>query len=215
MKRLVVISGPQAAGKSSAIKTLQELLGNIYPCFPGSKDIVPLVLQEARQIIVHKYHAMGAIFLTEEQEREIIKIDFYRMKKILSELDERLLYFDECNIFTLAHAKAHGVELPDGILSDYIEHLSKLKAAVIFLDISPDLSWERRKDSYCFRLYRFPEGERDGILDRYRRYLDLLHPALLDIFEKIDLPKIKIDAGRPAQDVMRSIVSSLKESNVI
>ena len=215
MKRLVVISGPQAAGKSTSIKKIHQLLTDVYPCFPGAKPIVPFALQEARQIVVHKYHAMGAIFLTEEQELEMIDIDFGRMKTILGELDYRLLYIDECNIFTLAHAKAHGINLTDVYFPQYIEYLQKLNAHFIFLNIPPETSWARRKESYQSRMFRFPESERKGIMERYFGYLETLHPALNEIFDKIDLPKIKIDARASNEKVVKEIMNFLAESKIL
>ena len=215
MKRLVVISGPQAAGKSTSIKKIHQLLTDVYPCFPGAKPIVPFALQEARQIVVHKYHAMGAIFLTKAQELEMIDIDFGRMKTILGELDYRLLYFDECNIFTLAHAEAHGIKLTDEFFLKYVEYLKALNAHFIFLDIDPDTSWARRKESYSSRMFRFPEGEREGIMGRYREYLQALHPALNRIFDRLDLPKIKISAHKSNEKVVKEIIEFLTSTQVL
>jgi len=165
--------------------------------------------------VVHKYHAMGAIFLTEEQELEMIDIDFGRMQKILGELDYRLLYLDECNIFTLAHAEAHGINLTDEYFPKYIEYLQKLNAHFIFLNIAPETSWTRRKESYQSRMFRFPEEERQGIMGRYFDYLETLHPALNRIFDRIELPKIKIDAKTTNEKVVKKIMEFLADSQVL
>lgn len=215
MKRIVILSGPQAAGKSTSLNKLHGFLTHLYPCFTDHKEIAPIILQEARQIVVHKYHTKGAIFLTPEQEKEMIAIDFIRMEEILRELDDTLLYFDECNIFTLAHAKAHGVDLIDEYLPRYLEILNKLHATVIFLDIHPNISWERRKDAYKSRLHRFPEKERDGLFERYHQYLNTLHPALNDLYEKIDLPKTRINADDKHENVMQKITKFLFTKNII
>ena len=212
---MVILAGPQAAGKSTSLSKLNSILTNIYPCLHDSHDIVPIVLQEARQIVVHKYHTKGAIFLTPEHEREMIEIDFIRMEEITKEVDDTLLYFDECNVFTLAHAKAHGIDLIDEYLPKYVKALKKLHTTVIFLDIPPEVSWERRKDSYKARLHRFPEHQRDDIFKRYHNYLTTLRPSLVEIFEKIDLPKIRIDAFGKHEDVMKKITSFLSEKNII
>ena len=145
----------------------------------------------------------------------MIEIDFIRMEEIMKEIDDTLLYFDECNVFTLAHAKAHGIDLIDEYLPKYVEVLKKLHATVIFLDIPPEVSWERRKDSYMTRLHRFPEDQRDDILKRYHDYLPTLRPSLVEIFERIDLPKIRIDAFSRHEDVMKKITSFLSEKSII
>jgi len=215
MKRLVVLSGPQAAGKSHCLHKIQQLLQDIYPCFPDNKNITPFILQEARQIVVHKYHAMGAIFLTPEQEREIIEIDFFRMNRILEEQDESLLYFDECNIFTLAHARAHGIELSEKFFERYISLLKKLNAVVIFIDLSPEISWLRRKESYQSRLLRFPEEQRSGIMHRYFDYLQTLYPSLKRMYDKISLPKTIINSNDQIDNVIKQIVCFMTKSEII
>lgn len=215
MKRIVILSGPQAAGKSTSLNKLHGFLTHLYPCFSNQKEIAPIILQEARQIVVHKYHTKGAIFLTPEQEKEMIAIDFIRMEEIIKELDDTLLYFDECNIFTLAHAKAHEVDLIDEYLPKYLEALKRLHATVIFLDINPDISWARRKDAYELRLHRFPEADREGLFEKYHQYLKTLHPALNELYEKIDLPKTRINADDKHENVMKKITSFLFEKNII
>lgn len=211
MKRLVIISGPQAAGKSTSIGKINDLLRYRL----GEKYVVPFVLQEARQIIVHKYHSMGAIFLDIEHEKEIIETDFFRMEKILSEIDDSLIYLDECNVFTLAHAKAHGEDLSDLFFDKYIDYLKRLNAVVVYIDLDPDISWRRREQSYRSRLFRFPEEEREGILTRYFEYLRRLHPELKNVFEKIRLPKIVIDGNDTVDNTVRSIFCFLRDNNVI
>jgi len=215
MKKLVLICGPQAAGKSTCIATLNEFVKNLYPCMAAHKDLVLFCLQEARQIIVHKYHTMGAIFLTPEQEREIIATDLGRLKVIFEELDESLVYVDESNVFTLAHAKAHGIDLIDEFLPQYLEYLIKLKAVIIFLDLDPSISWQRRKEVYEARLYRFEANLRKDIYTRYRQYLFGLYPNLLEIFDKLPLQKVKISADLNHHQVMQKILTFLFEKEII
>jgi thymidylate kinase len=215
MKRFVVLAGPQAAGKTTCLNKVYDVLRELYPCFPGNKEIEPFKLQEARQIVVHKYHAMGGIFLTKEQEKEIIEIDLNRMEQIFKEQDDRLLYFDECNVFTLGHAKAHGVFLAEPFLDIYLYLLRRLRAIVIFLDAPPDTSWARRRSSYQSRLYRFPEDQRDGIMGDFERYLHALYPALEELYNKIKLPKVKINADQPEEEVVKQIICFLREKRFI
>jgi hypothetical protein len=215
MKRLVIVAGPQASGKSTSLSRIRDILLFVYPGISEGKTINPIILQEARQIIVHKYHVAGGIFLNKKNEKEIIGIDFIRMKKILKELDESLLYFDECNIFTLAHAEAHGIKIPDDYFNRYLELLKKLHAVIIFLDINPKISWARRKESYRTRLHRFSEGSRESLLKKFQQYLEKLHPGLNKIYDRIELPKIKIMGNKKHDLVMKEIVSFLKKQEII
>ncbi len=215
MKHFVVLGGPQASGKSSCIKSFNEFVLNLYPCLPKKKDITLFCLQEARQIIVHKYHAMGAIFLTPEQEKEIIETDFQRMKVINEELDESLVYMDECNIFTLAHAKAHQVDLIDQYFNRYLKFLKQINAAVIFLDLSLEISWQRREAIYKSRLRRFPPELREDIYRRYHEYLYNLSMLLDEVWGQLTLPKIKISAKEDHFEIMQKIISFLFEIEVI
>lgn len=215
MKKYVLLCGPQAAGKSTCVGSLRDFLLNLYPCLPLSAELGSFCLQESRQIIVRKYHAMGGIFLTVEQEREIIATDLYRMTVITRELDDSTFYVDETNVFTLAHAKVHGIDLFTEFWPQYMALLKELQAVVVFMDIDPATSWQRRKHIYKNRLYRFPQKDRRKILKRFEEYLGQLYPELLDIYEKLEIPKIKVSACQSHAKVMREILTFLFSAKIL
>ncbi|HLC48860.1 MAG TPA: hypothetical protein VJI96_00540 [Candidatus Andersenbacteria bacterium] len=197
MSRLVIIAGPQAAGKSTTITALQSQ--NVSSLLGCGKSPVIFPLQESRQITAHRHMLLGAIFMTLEQELEVVNCDLERMDFILERTQNQFLYVDECNIFTTAHAKAHGILELEQYWNQYITRLHRLDAVVIFLDVVPDISWERRRHKYEQRLIYFPENERETILERYRLYLTKLHPLLHEVYDRLPFPKAIID-GNSSED---------------
>jgi len=214
MKRFVVIAGPQAAGKTTVISVLGEQYENLSPLIAalGQRDLPFLFpLQENRQIMIHKNVILGAIFMTKEQEIEVVRWDINRMDLILGQEYDNLVYLDECNIFTIAHAKAHGFDCVKMYWQNYMDRLESLHAGVIFLDIPLQLSWERRKHRYQQRLVCFAEKERARIMGEYYEYLKKLRPLLLEIYERLNIPKIIIDASLPKTTVMQKVSKALAE----
>ena len=135
-----VLAGPQAAGKSTVG---QEL------CSADSR-IIPL--EESRQLVIHNSGKKGAIFMTDLDELEVIHHDMTRMFTILGQDRKDRIYLDETSVFTLGHARAHGIDLVEGYFRQYCDLLTKLNAGIIFVDVPPDVSWERRRYRYAQRL---------------------------------------------------------------
>lgn len=192
-----IIAGPQAAGKSTLTQRI---------C---SEDTRIISLEESRQIIVHKYQRKGAIFMTDLDEIEVIHHDMTRMFTILGQDRHNQLYLDETNVFTLGHARAHGIDLLEGYFKQYCDLLARLKTAVVLIDVPPDISWERRRHRYSQRLWDLKEEEREEIMARYKAYLDRLHPELLAIYDRLNLPKVKIDGAASLEDNYRAVSESL------
>ena len=195
----LVLAGPQAAGKSTAQKTICA----------DEPSTIPL--QESRQIVVHRNHRKGAIFMTRDDELEVIHNDMHRMFRIIGEGDPGRVYLDETNIFTLGHALAHGIDLLDGYFRQYVDLLARLRAAVLFIDVPSDVSWERRRARYVHRLCDHPADERDRLLDWYRSYLDRLYPKLVEIFERLDLPKIRVNGCGSFADTTAAIAKAYRQ----
>jgi hypothetical protein len=196
------------------ISALDEQFSNPCPLAAalGHRDLPFLFpLQESRQIMVHRDVVLGGIFMTPEQELEVIRWDLARMDKILNQQEDNLVYLDECNIFTIAHARAHGVRQADEFWSEYLLRLEKLQASVIFLNVSLQVSWERRHHRYEQRLVCFPEAERVKIMGQYYEYLKKLGPQLSIIFEKLPLPKKQVDGSLPKTSVVKLVSRALAE----
>jgi|HubBroStandDraft_2_1064218.scaffolds.fasta_scaffold213547_1 hypothetical protein len=176
-----ILAGPQAAGKSTLGK---------YIC---STDSSVISLQESRQLVIHNSTKKGAIFMTDLDELEVIHYDMTRMFTILGQDRLDRCYLDETNVFTLGHARAHGIDLLEGYFRQYCDLLRKFKTGLIFIDIPPSVSWERRRHRYAQRLWDFSDEAKEQTMVRYKTYLDRLYPELLSIYDRLDFPKIKID----------------------
>jgi len=190
--KYVILAGPQAAGKS----TLARRICSQYPAI--------ISLEESRQVIVHKYQRKGAIFMTDLDEIEVVHHDMTRMFTILGKGSRNHLYLDETNVFTLGHAQAHGIDLVEGYFKQYYDLLVRLKTGIIFVDIPPDISWERRQHRYVQRHWDLKDEERQQILERHKTYLERLYPALLAIYDRLDFPKVKIDGMLRPEDTFRA-----------
>ncbi len=211
MSELIIIAGPQAAGKSTTIARLSEQYAGIAPLFGRKRGPLIFPLQESRQIFVHMHMLLGGIFMTPEQEYQIIACDFERMDAIARRASRRIVYLDECNVFTLAHAAAHGVAGVQDQLANYVRRLQALRAKVIFLDIPPSVSWDRRKRSYEKRLVYFPTKDHARLMSAFERHLHKVHPLLLETYEKLPLPKRLIDARQPNRSIIAQASAALSE----
>jgi|ERR1035437_581190 thymidylate kinase len=211
MSELIIIAGPQAAGKSTAIARLNEQYQSISPLFGRRQKPLIFPLQESRQIVVHAHMLLGAIFMTPEHEQEVVAWDFKRMDTLAERKKDRIVYLDECNVFTIAHAMAHGIDAVKIHWSDYVQRLQRLNAKVIFLNVPPDLSWERRRRRYEQRLVYFPKKEHGRIMASYKNYLAQVHPLLKDVYSRLPIPKRFIDARQPNKVVLEEVSQSLAE----
>ena len=211
MSELIIIAGPQAAGKTTVVSQICSDFSGLYSvCNSSVRKIPPIFpLQESRQIVVHKNVLLGAIFMTREQEEEVVECDLARMDLISNRSRDRLVYLDECNIFTIAHAMAHGIVDVESHWQEYILRLKRLNAKIIFLDVDPEISWERRRRKYQQRLIYFPANRHNAIMRKYHEYLIRLHPLLLDVYHRLPFPKEFLDARKAEKNVMQDITTAL------
>ena len=193
----LVLAGPQAAGKSTAQKAIAR-----------AATITPL--EEARQIVVHRHRLKGAIFMNKHHELEVINIDMHRMTRIMDTPRGERGFLDETNVFTMGHALAHGIDLVEGHYRQYMDMLKRLDARILFIDVPPWLSWERRKPRYEERLIGFAEEARQARLSEYRGYLDRLYPQLVSIYERLELPKIRVDGSRPLCETEAAVLDAVR-----
>ena len=207
MKEFIIVAGPQAAGKSTLISRLKEQgqrnpesLCDLHPLFP---------LQECRQIVSHQFILLGAIFMTPEQESLAISYDFARMDSISSRRGgNHITYVDECNIFSIAHAAAHGIS-EDKFWDNYLKRLYQFRTRIIYIDLPAEISWERRHRVYEQRLVYFPKRQHAEIMRRYHAYLIRLQVSLNEMFDRIPFPKTMIDGRQDKEIVYRQVLGSL------
>ncbi len=68
-------------------------------------------------MVIHNSKKKGAIFMTDLDELEVIHHDVTRMFTILGQDRLDHCYLDETDVFTLRHARAHGIDLVEGLFS--------------------------------------------------------------------------------------------------
>jgi len=197
--KYIIFAGPQGAGKSTLIRHL---------C---NRDLKITPLQESRQVIVHKYLRDGAIFMTELDEIEVIHHDMTRMFTIRGQNSRNRVYIDETNVFTLAHARAHGIDLVAGYYRQYCDILKTLNAAIVFVDASAEVSWTRRRHRYAQRLWDLAEEERLHFMARYEAYLVKLRPELLALYDGLDLPKVKIGGNSSLKECCQASEEAFRQ----
>lgn len=206
MSELIIIAGPQSAGKSTVIEDLNKRFRSLSPFLPERNRPIIFPLQESCQIVIHKYGLLGAIFMKQEQEHEVMECDFTRMRALLNRDGKKnIIYLDECNIFTIAYAIARGTLEVDNMFGLYLDFLKRLNAKVIFLDISPEISWKRRVEKYKERLVYFPKRRHSNIMRRFREQISQVYPLLKDIYKKLPFPKTTINAQAPSETVLQEV----------
>lgn len=209
MSEMVIIAGPQAAGKSTVIASLDECCRTGCPFFSKRKPPALFPLQESRQIVVHANMLLGAIFMRPEHEVAIVQCDLRRMDQILARPRNRLVYLDECNVFTIAHAVGHGVGDIEKYWDEYLRRLEKLNAKVVFMDLSPEISWARRWRKYEQRLIYFPKRQHRAIMQKFHDYMEKTHGLLRGVYERFPFAKETVDASLSREEVLRATYQSL------
>jgi thymidylate kinase len=206
-----IMAGPQAAGKSSSIRYIharyQADCSLPEICDHAMLNIV--LVREMRKILVNEHNVLGAIFMDISQDIEITKKDLARLDEIIGREDDRV-YMDETNIFTLAHIMTRG-HITNSYYEEYIQRLEQLKAAVMFLDLPPDISWQRRKARYEERVSDFPPLQRAVILERYREYLIKVHGPLHEIYDSLPLDKVMINTEGNLDDTQAKVAEAFEE----
>jgi thymidylate kinase len=190
-----IIAGPQCAGKT----TTKSYLYSRYMAIARSQTpgATPehrnlFLLPEMRQLVMHERGIHSAIFIDIDTERKIVERDLARMDDIIEKADDRI-YLDETNIYTLAHARRRGLHVND-LVSEYGHRLQTLNAAILFLDVPPDISWQRRKVRYQERVNGFPQTEAAKVMEMYRDYLVTLHQELMNVSNMLKIELRRIDA---------------------
>jgi len=141
---------------------------------------------------MHEHGIHGAIFNDAHTEHEIAERDLERMDDLIQKSDDRI-YLDETNIFTLAHARNRGLDIGN-LVSEYRHRLQTLNAAILFLNVPPEVSWERRKVRYQERVTGFPRAQAAAVMDMYHDYLVTLHSELLNVSSLLKTEIVPIDA---------------------
>jgi thymidylate kinase len=178
------------------------------PCGHGSLPTNLVILQEMRQIVLRDHFVPGGVFMDWAVESEVIDNDIKKLDEIILKADNRV-YVDETNLFTLAHAKYHHVDIKL-CREEYLKRLEKMNPIIVFLDVSTDISWQRRKPRYEERVADFPIDARVKAMNGYREYLNRIHGELHKIYDSLTLPKVMINTEKLLEDVLEEVSSQIQ-----
>jgi len=190
MGKIVVIAGPQSAGKTTAT----NFLANKY------KDKVKFYDEMNQYKLFPEKTKLGGVVVDEEMERAIHEADIKRTRKIVKEEEKALI---ETAMFHLVyHEKLIGREFYELADREYREVFEGVSLKVIFIDTKPEVSFRRRKPVYEARIEREIKekgwvGEaasefRKMMLEKYKRRMEENYPGWRRVYEEIDYAREKI-----------------------
>lgn len=182
----IIIGGPQASGKSVA----QRHIGRTY------RNIV--VLREAAQVLLEgerqKGIVLGGALVDREFETRVLQFDLERMRNITHKPSNDI-YVDESNIFTVAHARAKNMDLAEMLFLKYRQALSSFSTGVVFIHVTPEVSWRRREPAYVRRYQGSPDFE--DRMKRSKEYIFQLYRHLTTLYQALPYPKQQVEGSVP------------------
>ena len=142
--KAILVAGPQASGKTSAIKLLSQL----YEV---------KAWEEPATIVFKRYKIRGAIESKSLQEK-IWETDIHQLEN----LDEEKINLLDNNFVNFAfYLYHHGITLESlRKIEIYLKRLKKIDLTILFLDTSPKTSFERKREIYMKRGYNKREMEK-------------------------------------------------------
>lgn len=197
----IIIGGPQASGKTTA----QEHIKETY------RDII--ILKEAAQILIEEERkrglAIGGALVSSDFERKILDFNLKRMNEILSKGNPGKIYLEETYIFNLAHMAVKIPEMVGEYYPKYVESLKPFNVGIIFINVPPEVSFERRKPEYM-RRYEGRENF-DELMRKSKDYIYKIYPSFIAVYKRLPFPKRWVDATVSMQNY-KKIVETTFES---
>lgn len=188
----ICVAGPPATGKTTAIKHLAKH-------YPQAE-----ILKEPAQILIDTKNLSGGIELGEKSQREIVHIAIERFKMIIRNKNPQKLYIDESGLFNQPYARrllpayeCVKFETQQNNLFDQIN------GGFLFLYASAENIWNFQTERYTNNVEKLlinrevaeaeKEKERKIWLQKYFKRTQEINRLLLDFYEKLPYPKIKLD----------------------
>jgi len=196
----VIIGGPQASGKSLA----QRHIGTTY------RNIV--VLQEAAQVLLErereKGNVLGGALVDREFEWRVLQFDLERMGNILHKPSNDI-YVDESNIFTAAHARVKNADLAETLFLKYTQALDSLSTGIVFIHVTPEVSWRRRGLAYVKRYQGSVDFE--DRMKRSKEYIFQLYRHMTALYQALPYPKQQVEGAVPFQEFERNVETAFEK----
>ncbi|MDO8609971.1 MAG: deoxynucleoside kinase [bacterium] len=190
--RLIVIAGPQSAGKSTALK----LIKSHFPQLP--------IIDEVNQYsIISKSHRGGA-YVNLETEYKILNEDIKTIQNIKR---NGIIYIMETGILHLSYLeRLSNAKITDGFYKKYISAHNNLYPIIFFIDTKPQISWKRRRPTYLKRIKAnniADPKEKQIALKKYRQIINELYPLWLKYYHKVPFEKYMIKNSYKSYSVFK------------
>ena len=185
----IIIAGPQASGKSTAKKHIEKTFKNV------------IVLEEAAEILLRQKGISGGAFVDVDFERDLLDFDLKKMRKCLE--GRNVIYVDETNIFSSAHAKIRDPEVGEELFSGYVQMLNRFNTGIIFTHVNPEASLKRKETVYMKRYQSLDDFRHK--MELSRKYILQIYPHLIDVFKRLDFPKEMVEGGVSLQEFEKNV----------
>jgi deoxyadenosine/deoxycytidine kinase len=181
MTKLIIIAGPQSAGKTTLLNYLKSRYNNWY------------FIDEVNPASITGKKNFGIINTSADLQRKIIEADIENIIKIKRDHQFVLL---ESGIFHYAYARFFLYKkIAEEYFQKYLEAHKGLDPIVVFIHTNPSASWKRRKSKYLKRITDKGITDPDikeQYLEKYREIIEKLYPYWLESYKKMPFPKMTI-----------------------
>lgn len=182
MTKFITVSGPQSSGKT----TLLNYLKKKYPHWQ--------IIDEINPASITKKKDFGALNTSVEIEKEIIEANISLVSSI--ERNHKTVLTEQ-GIFNYVFNQYF---LYKKLADEYYHKLFKahngLDCFIVFINIKPEISWQRRKEKYIKRITNKGINDKniiDEYLEQYKKIIFDLYPLWIKCYKKIPFKKITIE----------------------
>lgn len=176
--RLIVIGGPQSSGKTTFFNVLAEHVSSAA----ALSEVTPYTIS-------HKKH-LGGAFNTAEIELKILETDLLNTSEAIKTHETILV---ETGIFHCVYAERWcGKEVAEQFWQKYLTLYASCDVQVLYIDSSPETSWQRRAPVYQKRVATLSELEQKEHMRRYKEQIEKLYPLWTAYYKKLPFAKIAI-----------------------
>lgn len=198
---LVIVAGPQGSGKSTAQRHLVYRYCNV------------VLLREAAQILFDTDRkrgvTLGGALVGSDFERRILELDLERMRRISFQGRREAIYLDETNIFSVAHESLKDPSFAQEMHQRYLQALRNFRVGVLFTNVSPEISWMRRRRVYE-RRYR-GAGDLEEKMRRSKEYLWKVYPEMIKLYWRLPFVKRLVETEGPRVGLGRKVEDAFEQ----
>ena len=190
--KAILVAGPQASGKSLAIKWLSQLY-----------DVK--AWEEPATFVFKKYKVRGAIN-SKNFQRKIWEIDIQQ----LTNLDEEKINLLDNNFVNFAFYWYHNGITPQSLrrIEIYLDRLENIDLAILFLDTNPEISFERKKEMYRKRGYSEEE------IESAKRIIYGVYPFIktlvYGVAKGLEVPLYQIDNKDSLEEFKQNVIKGFE-----